>query len=95
LEKGKKLVLKKKGFKPSRFRNHGKGSKIRLPTNTMYQHNFPSAGRNKPCGSIQGNTDDKRREPLEFWGCEKKNFRWNAPIRSKTIRESTKSRNLP
>ena len=30
------LGFKKKGFKPSIFKNHGKGSKMSLPTKSVY-----------------------------------------------------------
>jgi hypothetical protein len=37
-----KLGFKKKGFKSSIFKNHGKISKMSLPTKSVYQQNFPS-----------------------------------------------------
>jgi hypothetical protein len=64
-----KLVFKKKGFKPSRFNNHGKGSKMSLPTKSLYQKKFPSQSGNKPLGSAPGKTDNTKREPLKFRGC--------------------------
>jgi hypothetical protein len=44
------LVFKKNGLKPSRFKNHGKGSKMSLPTKNVYKQNFPSQSGNKPFG---------------------------------------------
>jgi hypothetical protein len=32
--------FKKKGFKSSRFKNYGKGSRMSLPTRSVYQQNF-------------------------------------------------------
>jgi hypothetical protein len=36
------LGFKKRGFKSSIFKNHGKISKMSLPTKSVYQQNFPS-----------------------------------------------------
>jgi hypothetical protein len=40
--KKSKLGFKEKGFKSSRFKSHGKISKMSLPTKSVYQQNFPS-----------------------------------------------------
>jgi hypothetical protein len=49
-KKESKLGFKKNGFKPSRFKNHGKGSNMSLPTKSVYQQIFPSQSGNKPLG---------------------------------------------
>jgi hypothetical protein len=45
------LGFKKKGFKSSRFKNHGKRSNMILPTKSVYHQNFPSRSGNKPFGA--------------------------------------------
>jgi hypothetical protein len=69
LKKKSKLGFKKKEFKSSRFKNHGKISKMSLPTKSVYQKNFPSQSGNKHFGSAPGNTDNTKREPFKCWVC--------------------------
>jgi hypothetical protein len=52
--------FKKKGFKPSRFKSYGKGSKMSLPTESVYHKNFPSQSGNKPFGVASGKTDNPK-----------------------------------
>jgi hypothetical protein len=59
----------KKGFKSSRFKNYGKGSRMILPTISVYQQNFPSQSGNKPFKTVPGKTDNLKKEPLKCWGC--------------------------
>jgi hypothetical protein len=73
-KKERKLGFKKKGFKPSRFKNHGKGSKMTLPAKSVYRQNFPSQSGNKPFGLVPGKTDEKRREPLICLGCREEHL---------------------
>jgi hypothetical protein len=55
------LGFKKKGFKSSRFKNYGKVSRMRLPTRSMYQQNFPSQSGNKPFKTVPGKTDNLKK----------------------------------
>jgi hypothetical protein len=63
------LEFKKKGFKSSIFKSHGKISKMSLATKSVYQQNFPSQSGNKPFGSAPENNDSTKREPFKFCGC--------------------------
>jgi hypothetical protein len=63
------LGFNKKGFKPSIFKSYGKGSKMILPTKSVYRQNFPSQSGNKSFGAALGKTDNTKREPLKCWGC--------------------------
>jgi hypothetical protein len=67
-KKKSKSRFKKKGFKSSRFKNHGKSSKMRLPTKSVYQCIFPSQSGNKSFGSTPCKIDNTKREPLKCWG---------------------------
>jgi hypothetical protein len=66
--------FKKKGFKASGYKNYRKGSRMSLPTISVYQQNFPSQSGNKPFGSTPGNTDIPNREPLKCWGCREEHL---------------------
>jgi hypothetical protein len=55
----------KKEFKTSIFNNHGKFSKMILPTKSVYQQNFPSQSGNKPFGAALGKIDNTKRQPLK------------------------------
>jgi hypothetical protein len=61
--------FKKKGFKSSIFKNHGKISRMILPNRSFYQQNFPSQSGNKPLGAVPSKIDNTKREPLKCWGC--------------------------
>jgi signal recognition particle subunit SEC65 len=80
-KKKSKLGFKKKGFKSSRFKNHGKKSKMILPTKSVYQQNFPSQSGNKPFGSALGKTDNTKKEPLKCWGCGEEHLLRDYPHR--------------
>jgi hypothetical protein len=69
LKKKNSLGFKRKGFKSSRFKNFGKGSRMSLPTRSVYHQNFPSQSGNKPFGGTPGKTDNPKKEPLKCWGC--------------------------
>ena len=68
-KKRSSLGFKKKGFKSPRFKNYGKGSRMRLPTRSVYQQNFPSQSGNKPFKTVLVKTDNLKKEPLKCWGC--------------------------
>jgi hypothetical protein len=72
---------KKKVFKPSRFRNHLKGSKLSLPTKSVYQQNFPSQSGNKPFRESPCKTDNTKRETLKCWGFGEENPLRDCPHR--------------
>jgi hypothetical protein len=55
------LGFKKKAFKSSRFKNHGKIYKMSLPTKSVYHNNFPSQSGNKPFGASPGKIDSTKR----------------------------------
>jgi hypothetical protein len=57
------LRIQEEGFKPSRFKNYGKGSKMILPTKSVYQKNFPSQSGNKPFGAASGKTNNTKENP--------------------------------
>jgi hypothetical protein len=80
------LGFKKKGFKSSRFKNHGKIFKMSLPTKSVYQQNFPSQSGNKPFGSAPGKTDNTKREPLKCWGCGEEHMQRDCPHRKQDNR---------
>jgi len=80
-KKERKLGFKNKEFKPQRFKNHGKGFKMSLPTKSVYQQNFPYPSGNKPFRPIPRKTDDKRRETLKCWGCGEERFLRHCPHR--------------
>jgi hypothetical protein len=80
------LGFKKKGFKLSRYKNHGKGSKMSLPTKSVYQQNFPSHSGNKPLGSTPEKTDNTKKGPLKSWGCEEEYFLRDCPHRQQDNR---------
>jgi signal recognition particle subunit SEC65 len=73
-KKKSKLGFKKKGFKSSILKNHGKRSKMSLPTKSAYQQNFPSQSGNKSFGSSLGKTDNTKREPCKCRGCGEEHF---------------------
>jgi hypothetical protein len=73
--------FKKKEFKSSRFKNHGKSSKMSLPTESVYQQNFPSRSGNKPFGTASGKSDNTKREPLKCWGCREEHLLREFPHR--------------
>jgi hypothetical protein len=60
---------RRRGFKSSIFKNHGKSSNMILPTKSVYQQNFPSQSGSKPYGTTPGKNDNTKREPLKCWGC--------------------------
>jgi hypothetical protein len=76
-----KLGFKKKGVKPSKFKNYGKSSKMRFPTKSVNQQNFPSQSGNKTFGSAPGKTDSTKREPLKCWGCGEEHLLRDFPHR--------------
>jgi hypothetical protein len=65
----KKIWDSRKEFKPSRFKNNGKSSRMSLPTRSVYQQNFPPQSGNKPFRAVPSKTDNTKREPLKCWGC--------------------------
>jgi hypothetical protein len=75
------LGFKKKRFKSSRFKNHWKISKTILPTESVYQPNFPSQTSNKPFGLSLEKTDNTKREPSKFWGCGEEHLMRDFPHR--------------
>jgi hypothetical protein len=75
------MGFKKKWFKSSIFKNHGKISKLSLPIKSVYQKKFPSQSGNKPFGSAPGNTDNKKRKPLKCWGCGEEHLLRDCPHR--------------
>jgi hypothetical protein len=85
-KKKSKLGFKKKGFKSSKFKNHGKTSKMGLPTKSVYQQNFPTHSGNKPYGSSPGKTDNTKREPLKCCGCGEEHLLRDFPHRKKDSR---------
>jgi hypothetical protein len=78
--------FKEKGFKPSRFKNHGKGSKMSLPTKSVYQKNFPSQSGNKPFGVASGKDDNTKIEPFKCWGCGEAHLLRELPYRKQNNR---------
>jgi hypothetical protein len=88
-EDGKKksnLRFKKKGFKPSSFQNHGKSSKMSLPTKSVYPHNFPYQSGNKPFRTAPGKTNNTKREPLKCWDCGEEHLLRDWPHRQQDNR---------
>jgi hypothetical protein len=81
-----KLGFKKKGFKPSKFKNHGKCPRMSLPTKSVYEQNFPSQGGNNPFGSAPGKTDNAKKEPLKCWGCGEEHLLRDYPHRHQNSR---------
>jgi hypothetical protein len=77
------LGFKKKGFKSSIFKNHGKSSKNILPTKSVYQQNFLSRSGNKLFGAAPGKTDITKRELLKCWGCGEEHMLRDCPHRKK------------
>jgi hypothetical protein len=75
------LGFKKKGFKPSIFKNYGNCSKMSLSTKSVYQQNFLSRSGNKPFGAASGKTDNTKREPLKCWGCGEEHMLRDCPYR--------------
>jgi hypothetical protein len=73
--------LKKKGFKPSIFKNYGKGFQMILPTKSVYQQSFPSQSGNKPFGATSGKTHNAKREPLKCWGFGEEHMLIDFPYR--------------
>jgi hypothetical protein len=73
--------FKKKEFKTSIFKNYRKDSRMSLPTQSVYQKNFPSQSGNKPFGSAKGNTDNTKRKPLKCWGCREEHLLRDFPHR--------------
>jgi hypothetical protein len=53
--------FKKKGFKPSKFKNLGKRYRRSLPTKSVYQQNFPSQSGNKPFREAPSKIDNMKR----------------------------------
>jgi hypothetical protein len=93
--------FKKKGFKPSRCKSYGKGSKMSLPTKSVYQQNFPSQSGNKPFGAASGKTNNTKREPLKCWSCAKEHLLRDCPYRQQNnrrvynVQEATTVNNVP
>jgi hypothetical protein len=85
-KKKSSLGFKKKGFKSSIFKNYRKGSRMSLPTRSVYQQNFPSQSGNKPFGSTPGKTDNPKREPLKCWGCREEHLLRDFPHRQQNSR---------
>jgi hypothetical protein len=75
------LGFKKKEFKPLRFKNYEKGSKMSLPTKSVYQQNFPSRSGNKPFGAASGKTNNTKREHLKCWGFGEEHLLRDCPHR--------------
>jgi hypothetical protein len=73
--------FKKRGFKSSIFKNYWKGYKMRLPTRSVYQQNFPSHSGNKPFGETLGKNDNPKKEPLKCWGCGEEHLLRDCPHR--------------
>jgi hypothetical protein len=80
------LGFKKKGFKSSRFKNHGKISRMSLPTRSVYQQKFPPQSGNKPFGAAPSKTDNTKREPLKCWGCGEEHLLRDCPHRKQNNR---------
>jgi hypothetical protein len=86
----------KKGFKSSIFKNHGKSSRMSLPTRSVYQQNFPSQSGNKPFRSFPSKIDNTKREPLKCWGCGEEHLLRDCPHRQQinkrvyNVQEATK-----
>jgi hypothetical protein len=89
------LGFKKKGFKPSRFKNPSKSSRMSLPSKSMYQQNFPSQSGNTPFREAPSKTNNTKREPLKCWGCGEEHLlrgcshRQQNPGRVYNIQEAT------
>jgi hypothetical protein len=81
-----KLGFKKKWFKSSKFKNHGKISKMSLPTKSVYQKNFPSHNGNKPFVSAPRKSENTKREPLKCWGCGEEHLLRDFPHRQQDKR---------
>jgi hypothetical protein len=75
------LGFKKKGFKPSRFKNLGESSRMSLPSRSVYQQNFPSQSGNKPFRETPSKTNNAKREPLKCLGCEEEHLLRDCPHR--------------
>jgi hypothetical protein len=54
-----------------------------LPTQSVYQKNFPSQNGNKPFGAASGKTDNTKGEPLKCRGCGEEHLLRNFPHRKK------------
>jgi hypothetical protein len=81
-KKKSKMGFKKKGVKPSRFKNYGKGSRMSFPTKSVNQQNFPSQSGNKTFGSALGRTESTKKEPLKCWGCGEEHMLRDFPHRN-------------
>jgi hypothetical protein len=75
------MGFKKKGAKPSRFKNYGKSSRMSFPTKSMNQHNFPYQCGNKTFGSTLRRTEITKKEPLKCWGCGEEHLLRDCPHR--------------
>jgi hypothetical protein len=80
-KKKSSLRLKKKGFKSSRFKNYGKGYRMKLLTRSVYQQNFPSQSGNKLFEAVLGKTNKPKKEPLKCWGCGEYHWLRDCPHR--------------
>jgi hypothetical protein len=89
------LGFKKKGFKSSRFKNYGKGYRMKLPTISVYQKNFPSQSGYKPFEKVPGKINNPKKEPLKCCGCREEHRLRIVHTRKKAIGEYIISKRLP
>jgi hypothetical protein len=52
--------------RPSIFKNHGKSSRMSLPTRSLYHKNFPPLSGNKPFRTTPSKIDNKNKKTLEM-----------------------------
>jgi hypothetical protein len=64
-----------------RFKNHGKTSRMSLPTISVYQQKFPSQSGNKPFRVVPSKTDNPKREAFKCWGCGEEHLLRDCPHR--------------
>jgi hypothetical protein len=75
------LRFHKKGIKSPGFKNYKKNPRMRFPSQSVHQQNFPSLGGNKTSGSIPVKTVNPKGEPLKCWGCGEEHILRDCPHR--------------
>jgi hypothetical protein len=82
-KKKNNLGFKNMGFKPSKFKNPSKSSRMSLPSRSVYQQNFPSQSGDKAFRETPNKIDNTKREPLKCRGCGEDHLLRACPHRQK------------